>query len=257
MIIVLANYLAEPTATGSTRCATILGACVLVGPPLALVMLQPDLGTSLVFAAILAGMLWMSGASLKWLGGARRRAVIAMVPIAWTYILRDYQKERLTSFLNPNPDITDSGYQLYQSQIAVGSGGWFGRGLTNGTQAQGDFLPVQTTDFVFSVLAEELGFIGGLVLFVLFALLLWRVLVAGWRSRDPVRDAVRGRGGLDDPVPALRQRRDGHGHHADHRHPAAVRDPRRCLAREHRDRPRHPPEHQHPPDPRRVVTGRI
>jgi rod shape determining protein RodA len=67
----------------------------------------------------------------------------------------------------------------------VGSGGWFGRGLTNGTQAQGDFLPVQSTDFVFSVLAEELGFIGAMILFVLFVLLLWRVLVAGWRSRDP------------------------------------------------------------------------
>jgi rod shape determining protein RodA len=67
----------------------------------------------------------------------------------------------------------------------VGSGGWFGRGLTNGTQAQGDFLPVQSTDFVFSVLAEELGFIGAMVLFLLFVLLLWRVLIAGWRSRDP------------------------------------------------------------------------
>jgi len=147
-------------------------------------MLQPDLGTSLVFGAILIGMLWMSGTSLKWLG-AMAAAVIAMVPIAWTYLLRDYQKERLTSFLNPKPDITDSGYQLYQSQIAVGSGGWFGRGLTNGTQAQGDFLPVQSTDFVFSVLAEELGFIGAMVLFLLFVLLLWRVLMAGWRSRDP------------------------------------------------------------------------
>ncbi|MEA2578886.1 MAG: rod shape determining protein RodA [Chloroflexota bacterium] len=183
MIIVLAQYLASRQAKlDSLR--TILGACVLVGPPLVLVMLQPDLGTSLVFAAILAGMLWMSGASLMWLG-ALGAGVVAMIPIAWTYILRDYQKERLTSFLNPTPDITGSGYQLYQSQIAVGSGGWFGRGLTNGTQAQGDFLPVQTTDFVFSVLAEELGFIGGVVLFVLFALLLWRVLVAGWRSRDP------------------------------------------------------------------------
>jgi rod shape determining protein RodA len=183
MIIVLANYLASRQAKLDSLRA-ILGACVLVGPPLILVMLQPDLGTSLVFAAILAGMLWMSGASLLWLGGLAA-AVVALVPIAWTYILRDYQKERLTSFLNPTPDITGSGYQLYQSQIAVGSGGWFGRGLTNGTQAQGDFLPVQTTDFVFSVLAEELGFVGGLVLFVLFALLLWRVLVAGWRSRDP------------------------------------------------------------------------
>jgi rod shape determining protein RodA len=183
MIIVLANYLASRQARLDSLRA-ILGACLLVGPPLILVMLQPDLGTSLVFAAILAGMLWMSGASLVWLG-ALAAGVVAMVPIAWNYILRDYQKERLSSFLNPTPDITGSGYQLYQSQIAVGSGGWFGRGLTNGTQAQGDFLPVQTTDFVFSVLAEELGFVGGLVLFVLFALLLWRVLVAGWRSRDP------------------------------------------------------------------------
>ena len=183
MIIVLANYLAtRQLRLDSLR--TVLGACVLVIPPWVLVMLQPDLGTSLVFIGILAGMLWMSGASVKWLA-TLTAAVIAMIPIAWTYILRDYQKERLTSFLNPTPDISDSGYQLYQSQIAVGSGGWFGRGLTNGTQAQGDFLPVQTTDFVFSVLAEELGFFGAMVLFVLFALLLWRVLVAGWRSRDP------------------------------------------------------------------------
>jgi rod shape determining protein RodA len=183
MIIVLANYL----STRGRRLdsfTTIVGAGVLVIPPLALVMLQPDLGTSLVFAAILVGMLWMSGASLKWLA-VMAAAVIAMIPIAWTYLLRDYQKERLTSFLNPKPDITDSGYQLYQSQIAVGSGGWFGRGLTNGTQAQGDFLPVQSTDFVFSVLAEELGFIGAMVLFLLFVLLLWRVIVAAWRSRDP------------------------------------------------------------------------
>ena len=183
MIIVLADYLARNHYKLDSL-GTILGACVLVGPPLILVMIQPDLGTSLVFAAILAGMLWMSGASLKWLA-ALAATVVAMVPIAWNYLLLDYQKERLTSFLNPTPDISGSGYQLYQSQIAVGSGRWFGRGLTNGTQAQGDFLPVQTTDFVFSVLAEELGFIGGLVMFVLFALLLWRVLVAAWRCRDP------------------------------------------------------------------------
>jgi rod shape determining protein RodA len=182
MIIVLASYL---TSRGRRldSLGSILGACVLVGPPLALVMLQPDLGTSLVFAAILAGMLWMSGASLRWLAvlGA---GVIAMVPIAWTYVLRDYQKERLTAFLDANPDLQGAGYQLYQAQIAVGSGGPFGKGLTNGTQTQGDFLPVQTTDFVFATLAEELGFVGGVVLFLLFVLLLWRVLVAGWRSKD-------------------------------------------------------------------------
>jgi rod shape determining protein RodA len=183
MIIVLAQYLASREGRlDSLR--TILGACLLVGPPWILVMLQPDLGTSLVFAAILAGMLWMSGASMKWLA-ALAATVVAMIPIAWTYVLLDYQKQRLTSFLDPNLDITGAGYQLHQSQIAVGSGGLFGKGLTNGTQTQGDFLPVQTTDFVFSVLAEELGFIGALVMFVLFTLLLFRVLVSGWRSRDP------------------------------------------------------------------------
>jgi rod shape determining protein RodA len=183
MIIVLADYLTSRHARLDSL-STILGACVLIVPPLVLVMLQPDLGTSLVFAAILAGMLWMSGASLKWLA-LLAAGVIAMIPVAWTYILRDYQKERLLSFLNATPDIQGSGYQLYQAQIAVGSGGWMGKGLTNGTQAQGDFLPVQTTDFVFAILAEELGFIGAMVLFGLFVLLIWRVLVAGWRSRDP------------------------------------------------------------------------
>lgn len=181
MIIVLASYLSSRRRLDSL--GSILGACVLVAPPLALVMLQPDLGTSLVFGAILAGMLWMSGASLRWLAvlGA---AVVAMVPIAWTYILRDYQKERLSSFLDTNPDIQGAGFQLNQAQIAVGSGGFVGKGLTNGTQTQGGFLPVQATDFVFATLAEELGFIGGVVLFLLFVLLLWRVLVAGWRSKD-------------------------------------------------------------------------
>jgi rod shape determining protein RodA len=183
MIIVLAEYMASREGRlGSLR--SILGACLLVAPPLALVMLQPDLGTSLVFGAILAGMLFMSGASLRWLA-VLAAGVVAMVPIAWTYILRDYQKERLTSFLSTDKDLQGAGYQLYQSQIAIGSGGWMGKGLTNGTQAQGDFLPVQTTDFVFAILAEELGFIGAMVLFGLFILLIWRILVSGWRSRDP------------------------------------------------------------------------
>jgi rod shape determining protein RodA len=183
MIVVLANYLGS-RAGRLDSLGSIVGACVLVAPPWILVMLQPDLGTSLVFAAITVGMLFISGASLKWLG-ALAGGAIAFLPFAWNNILRDYQKERLTSFLNATPDIQGAGYQLHQAQIAVGSGGWMGKGLTNSTQNGLDFLPVQTTDFVFAVLAEELGFIGALVLFTLFAALIWRVLVAGWRSRDP------------------------------------------------------------------------
>jgi rod shape determining protein RodA len=183
MIVVLANYLGSRHGRlGSLW--SILGACVLVGPPLLLVLLQPDLGTSLVFGAILLGMLFMSGASLRWLG-VLVGIGLAAFPFLWTYVLKDYQKERLTAFLNPLADIQGSGYQLYQSQIAVGSGGIFGKGLTNGTQNSSDFLPVQNTDFVFAILAEELGFIGALVVVGLFVILLWRILVSAWRSKDP------------------------------------------------------------------------
>jgi rod shape determining protein RodA len=183
MIVVLANYLGSRKGRLDSIWS-ILGACILAGPPWLLVMAQPDLGTSLVFAAILVGMLFMGGASLRWLG-AMALSVVAALPLIWTYVLEDYQKLRLTSFLDPLADVQGAGYQLFQSQIAVGSGGWFGKGLTNSTQNQLDFLPVQTTDFVFAILAEELGFIGAIVVIGLFIALLWRVLVTGWRSKDP------------------------------------------------------------------------
>jgi rod shape determining protein RodA len=183
MIVVLANFLGARRGRLDSIWS-ILGACVLAFPPLALVMLQPDLGTSLVFGAILVGMLFMGGASLRWLG-AMTLTVLSALPFIWTYVLEDYQKLRLTSFLDPLGDLQGAGYQLYQSQIAVGSGGWLGKGLTNSTQNQLDFLPVQTTDFVFAILAEELGFIGALVVIGLFIALLWRILVTGWRSKDP------------------------------------------------------------------------
>lgn len=183
MIAVLAGYLGAREGRLDSL-SSILGACVLMGPPLALVMLQPDLGTSLVLGSILAGMLFMSGASLKWLM-AMAGGVVAAVPLAWTYVLRDYQKDRILSFLNPAADSQGSGWQVLQSQIAVGSGGFLGTGLTNGSQSRGQFLPVQESDFVFAVLAQELGFVGALVVFLLFAALIWRVLASAWRSRDP------------------------------------------------------------------------
>ena len=183
MIIVLANYLGERQGRLNSL-ASILGACILVAPPWILVMMQPDLGTSLVLLAILGGMLFMSGASLRWMG-ALAGGVIAALPLIWTYVLRDYQKQRIVGFLDPASDIQGAGYQLYQSQIAVGSGGLFGKGLTNGTQNQLNFLPVQESDFVAAIYLEELGFLGGIVLLVLFGALLWRILVGGWRSKEP------------------------------------------------------------------------
>jgi rod shape determining protein RodA len=183
MIIVLASYLGSRQGR-LTSLPSIIGACLLVGPPWILVMMQPDLGTSLVLLAILGGMLFMSGASLRWLG-AIAIAVLAALPFVWNNILRDYQQQRILGFLDPSTDIQGAGWQLHQSQIAVGSGGMFGKGLTNGTQNQLNFLPVQESDFVAAIYLEELGFLGAILLLVLFAALLWRILVSGWRSKDP------------------------------------------------------------------------
>jgi rod shape determining protein RodA len=182
MALVLAAWMAHRQAR-IEGLGTIVGAVLIAGPPLALVLIQPDLGTSLVLGAILVGTLFMSGASLRWLA-AGAVLVLALLPIVWTQVLQDYQKQRLISFLDPSADPQGSGFQLLQSQIAVSSGGVFGRGLTNGTTGA-DYLPVQATDFVFARVGEELGFLGGLLVLVLFTLLLWRVLVIGWRCRDP------------------------------------------------------------------------
>jgi len=182
MAVVLANWIGSREARVGGL-FTILGTAALVVPPIVLVAMQPDLGTSLVFAAMLVGTLFVSGASLRWLAVATG-ATIAAIPFVWTYVLRDYQKQRLISFLDPTADPQGSGYHVIQSMIAVGSGGLFGKGLTNGTQNQLDFLPVQSTDFVFSILAEELGFVGAIVVFLLFAALIWRVMLVAWRSED-------------------------------------------------------------------------
>ncbi len=183
MIIVLATYLGNREGKLDSL-GSILGACLLMGPAVALVMLQPDLGTSLVLASILAGMLFLSGASLRWLL-AMAAGLLAVIPVAWTYLLRDYQKDRILSFLNPGGDVQGSGWQVAQSQMTVGSGGVLGTGLTNGGLVRGGYLPVQESDFVFPVLAQELGFIGAVVVFLLFMALLWRILACAWRSRDP------------------------------------------------------------------------
>jgi rod shape determining protein RodA len=183
MIIVLATYLGNREGRlDSIR--SIAGACLLMGPAVALVMLQPDLGSSLVLASILAGMLFLSGASLRWLL-AMAAILLAAIPIAWTYLLRDYQKDRILSFLSPAADAQGSGYQVAQAQLTVGSGGVLGTGLTNGSLVRGGGLPVQESDFVFPVLAQELGFIGAVVVFLLFMALLWRIVACAWRSRDP------------------------------------------------------------------------
>jgi rod shape determining protein RodA len=111
--------------------------------------------------------------------------VVAAIPVIWTRVLQPYQQQRILSFLNPAADTQGAGYQVQQAQIAVGAGGPLGVGLTNGAQAHGQLLAVRESDFVFAVLAQELGFIGALVVFLLYGALLWRILACAWASRDP------------------------------------------------------------------------
>jgi rod shape determining protein RodA len=185
MIVVLARFLSARQGKLSSL-SSVVGACVLVVPPWLLVMLQPDLGTSLVLLGVVAGMIWMSGARLLWLGVIAAGAIIA-IALVWNVpgILHDYQRQRILAFLNPALDTQGAGYQVNQALIAIGSGGWTGTGLTNGSQNQLNFLPVAESDFVVAVYLEELGFLGAVVLLLLFGALIWRLLTAGWRSNDP------------------------------------------------------------------------
>jgi len=187
MIVVLATFLAS-RGERVGRLSTIVGAGLLMVLPTFLVFRQPDLGTALVFVAMLIGMLFMSGASVGWLallaGGA-----VALAPVA-VGALQEYQRQRLFCFVNPSVDPQGACYQLVQALNAVGSGGLLGHGLTAGRQNQLGFLPVQSTDFIFTVLAEELGFVGGLVLLAIFGLLIWRVLRIGWGARDTLGMAI-------------------------------------------------------------------
>jgi rod shape determining protein RodA len=177
MILVFAGYLASRQKRMKSVW-TIVGAAIVLAPPWVLVMLQPDLGTSLVIVATLAGMLFMAEASLFWLG-TMAGAVVAAIPIVWTH-LQTYQQARLLALLNPEANPQGAGYQLVQAKLAVAAGGIWGKGLTNGTVD----MPVKTTDFVWGVLAEELGFVGAIVVLLLFAALLWRILLSAWRSSD-------------------------------------------------------------------------
>lgn len=181
MIAVLAAYLSGRRERIG-RLSTILVAAALMAVPAFLVFRQPDLGTALVFIGILVAMLFMSGASLGWMG-LLAAGVVAMAPLA-VGMLQDYQRQRLFCFLDPAADPQGACFQLIQALNAVGSGGWLGRGLTVGGEGQRGYVPVQSTDFIFTVVAEDLGFVGGVVVLALFGLLVWRILLIAWEARD-------------------------------------------------------------------------
>lgn len=158
----------------------VLRALAYTAPPFVLVMLQPDLGTGLTLVGIVLGMLFFAGAPLKYLavltGGGFAAVVGAIVASinGWVTVLKPYQINRLLVFLDPYRYRHDEGWNVIQSMIAIGSGSFFGKGLFGGSQTQLNFLPARHTDFIFSVIGEEFGFIGGLIVLGLFAVVLWR-----------------------------------------------------------------------------------
>lgn len=181
IIITLARVLVD-YQDNMNNVVNLLPLLAHVFAPMLLIFLQPDLGTGLVLIVIFLGLLYMGGVPIKYLG-LIVGAGLAVFPLLWAQLL-SYQKMRLIVFMNPELDPLGYGYQLMQSMIAIGSGGVSGKGLFEGTQARLQFLPEQHTDFIFSVLGEELGLLGGAILLTLYFLLIYRILKIGSFSKD-------------------------------------------------------------------------
>ncbi|MDK2800742.1 MAG: rod shape determining protein RodA [Clostridiales bacterium] len=151
--------------------------------PILLIMKQPDWGTAGVFIGIMIILLFVAGISYKYIIAAFT-ASAAIIPILFFFVMKDYQRERILVFWNPNRDPLGRGYHVIQSKIAIGSGQLYGKGLFHGTQTQLGFLPEQHTDFIFSVIGEELGFIWSSVVVLLFVILLLRLLYLATVAKD-------------------------------------------------------------------------
>jgi rod shape determining protein RodA len=185
MVVLLAMILGEPRdgEVGPGR-RDILMALALAALPAMLVMLQPDLGTTLVFGTTIIGMLAVSGAPKRWVFGLIGGAGAVALLVWRLHLLKPYQINRFTAFADPSRDPTGAGYNAEQARIAVGSGGLFGRGLFHGEQTTGHFVPEQHTDFIFTVAGEELGFIGAALITALLGVVLWRGLRIAMQAAD-------------------------------------------------------------------------
>ncbi len=169
LVLALARYFHTHSLQNIRRLHYLLVPALMVAAPVALVLKQPDLGTAILLI-MGGGALFLLAGVRMWIFAVGAVAAVASVPIAWQF-LREYQKSRVLTFLNPERDPLGAGYHITQSKIALGAGGLFGKGYMQGTQSYLNFLPEKQTDFIFTMLAEEFGMIGGLVLLSLYVLL--------------------------------------------------------------------------------------
>jgi rod shape determining protein RodA len=156
----------------------------LAVPPVFLILAQPDVGTVMVIAVVVFGMVSLSGVQARWILGILATAALGVVVVMHMHLLQQYQIDRLTSFTSPHRDTQGFGYNTHQARIAIGAGGVFGKGLFHGTQTNGHFVPEQETDFVFTVAGEELGLVGAGLIVLLVGVILWRGLSIAARAED-------------------------------------------------------------------------
>jgi rod shape determining protein RodA len=182
LVLALARYFHGLSGENSGRLRYLVFPALLIFVPAVLVLKQPDLGTAIMLLAAGAILCFLGGVRL-WLFGAGALAAATAAPVAWSF-LRDYQKIRLYTFLEPDTDPLGAGYHIMQSKIALGSGGLFGKGFLLGTQSHLSFLPEKQTDFIFTMFAEEFGLVGGLVLLALYVLVIGYAFAIALRSRS-------------------------------------------------------------------------
>ncbi|MFC4767911.1 rod shape-determining protein RodA [Effusibacillus consociatus] len=197
LILVLARLLQD--AKTSTSFVHFLKTLVLILLPICLVILQPDLGTAMMMSSIACGMIWAAGIPRRYLlilfslagAGISSLSMLYFARKDWFFsIVHPYQWERLTMFLDPEGGKTGAGYQLYQSLLAIGAGQIWGEGIFRGVQTQGAWIPERHTDFIFSVIAEELGFAGAGLLLLSYFVLLIRMIKIGREAREPMGSLI-------------------------------------------------------------------
>jgi rod shape determining protein RodA len=181
LALLLAKFFGENRGAPGWTDLAIAG--VLTALPFALIAKEPDLGTAVILLPVLLGVAYLAGMPVR-VFGVLSLCLLLTAPILWQFALKDYQKARIVSFLDPSQDAKDAGYQQIQARITVGSGGLTGKGFMEGTQGQLRFLPVAHNDFIFSVLAEEQGFAGVLVALGLYLFVILRVLEAARLAKD-------------------------------------------------------------------------
>jgi|TARA_B100001939_G_scaffold61040_1_gene50066 rod shape determining protein RodA len=182
IILCLAKYFHRMRLEKVNSIYTILTSLIIIILPMGLVIVQPDLGTSLLIAISGIAVLWFAGVNNRYFIYTMMGFIIAL-PFIIAF-LKPYQKLRVLTFLNPDRDPLGAGYQIIQSKIAVGSGGIFGKGFLKGTQSYLEFLPEKHTDFIFTLFSEEFGFVGSALLLLIYAIIIYRIVAIGASSRS-------------------------------------------------------------------------